>query len=271
MESGPYGRAHKVEAENYSVAFYPISETCWRHDFVKFLRKREHRFDAFPDEWNLGLVRDLPKGRVVLYGLYGKLSLEGTWMLFLPSFSVLSWELGVGKFTIESIRSTDVLPEDLPTIPVAFPYLGKGLPTGIDEVIRVIRQARDVVPICRCLSPSSVSRRAKEFIARHYAGPLSMSDTAAALGFNRGTMSRSFSRDYGLSPTEYRNALRISASLKLLALGEKNITEVSNLAGFSDLSTFGKQFKKVIEYHPSGFRWSSRSRRDTLHGRDLRP
>lgn len=61
-----------------------------------------------------------------------------------------------------------------------------------------------------------------------------------------------FKQHFGISPSTYRNKLRIECAKQLLA-GGYSIERAANLAGFSDRYYFSKTFKKVTGMTPSAF------------------
>ena len=61
---------------------------------------------------------------------------------------------------------------------------------------------------------------------------------------------RSFREYMGVSPIDYRNALRLEYAGRLLRSGEYNVSEAAALSGFSNISFFIKTYKKKYGYTP---------------------
>ena len=66
-----------------------------------------------------------------------------------------------------------------------------------------------------------------------------------------------FAKTFGLTPVEYRSKVRIFNSMFNLLISKDNtdVTEIAYESGFSDLSRFNKQFKKITSTTPSKFKF----------------
>lgn len=60
-----------------------------------------------------------------------------------------------------------------------------------------------------------------------------------------------FKKKYGTSPVKYINSLRLNHAKELLSSGMYSVSEVANLSGFSALSYFCREFKKMYGISPS--------------------
>lgn len=67
-------------------------------------------------------------------------------------------------------------------------------------------------------------------------------------------LSRSMKKYYGLTPTEYINALRINYASNLLLNTNTPIIDICYTSGFQSLSNFYKAFDKTYHMSPSAFR-----------------
>lgn len=77
------------------------------------------------------------------------------------------------------------------------------------------------------------------YIDDHYASPLTIEATAAALGYNKSYFSRLFNQCIGTSFNNYLNFLRLDKFEELQAAsGDKSMTELAYECGFSSLATF---------------------------------
>ncbi len=97
-------------------------------------------------------------------------------------------------------------------------------------------------------------QRACDYIAEHYAEPLSVNDIAGALGISRSRLYRIFMEQIAISPQNYLTEFRIRRACILLAGTDKIIKEISFGVGFKDQMYFSTVFKSVIGMTPTEFR-----------------
>lgn len=65
---------------------------------------------------------------------------------------------------------------------------------------------------------------------------------------------RLFYKCYGKSPTRFRNECKIEKAKKLLMSDVLSVTEISQMAGFSDIYYFSKVFKSITGVSPKNYR-----------------
>ncbi len=93
-----------------------------------------------------------------------------------------------------------------------------------------------------------------EYIHRHSESTIRLSEVAAHARMSVPTFCRFFRRATGTSFIEYLNDWRISRACALLAGTTHSILEVSELAGFNNLSHFNRQFLRRRMTTPGAFR-----------------
>lgn len=108
------------------------------------------------------------------------------------------------------------------------------------------------------IEKSKVSRDATlkilQYCSQHYKEHITVSDVANDLLISRSTVSHIFSTRLGINFCEYINSLRLSEAEQLLKNVNYSITEISNIAGFSDVRTFNRSFLKKHGVSPSVYR-----------------
>ena len=67
-------------------------------------------------------------------------------------------------------------------------------------------------------------------------------------------LTRLFQQEYGLTPIEYQNELRLTNALECLAIPGMSILNVALVSGFGSLSSFYACFKKKCDITPSEYR-----------------
>jgi len=71
-----------------------------------------------------------------------------------------------------------------------------------------------------------------------------------------------FRRQTGLSPSEYRIALRLQHACELLTTSSRSITEISNACGYGDVLYFIRLFKQKIGVPPGEYRTRSQAEQE---------
>lgn len=92
------------------------------------------------------------------------------------------------------------------------------------------------------------------FISQNYREPLSLKTIAAQFYISPYYLSHLFKKWTSLSIVEYINSVRIRAAKKYLETTNLKITEITDLAGFSTSSHFGKVFKLGTGLSPNQYR-----------------
>ncbi|MBK1880029.1 hybrid sensor histidine kinase/response regulator transcription factor [Pelagicoccus mobilis] len=82
---------------------------------------------------------------------------------------------------------------------------------------------------------------------------------AGSMGMSRMTLYRKFKAVTGESPSVFIRSIRMSKSAELLQGEQYNISEISDLVGFSEISHFSNSFKKHFKCTPSQYREKVRS------------
>lgn len=92
------------------------------------------------------------------------------------------------------------------------------------------------------------------YISSHYTEELTPGDVAEAVGFSTSHFMKFFKQNSGCTFTEYLNDYRLSVVESMLIAGDKSILEISEEAGFTNLSYFNRLFKKKYGVSPREYR-----------------
>lgn len=101
-----------------------------------------------------------------------------------------------------------------------------------------------------CMRQKRVARervqRVKEVLARDLANPPTLEMLGQEVGCSSFYLSRSFSREVGLTISQYLRNVRMERAAELLRTGRYNVTEAATEVGYSSLSHFSKAFCETI-------------------------
>jgi AraC-like DNA-binding protein len=211
--------------------------------------------------WSLGLF-DFPAGAGLLQVAGKTLALEGLKLLFVPPFSVLHWKVFQSEINWTYLIVNQGLnprhfsgprlwcPEDLGLVEKDFWRITN------EEILQRIEGALKTGESA-ALAAHHCSQRFKNIIDGTFRESGKIQELGEKIGGNYSYLSRLFKRDFGLSPIQYRNQLRmIQASVDLLF--EAPTVEVAKLkSGIEDSSYFYESFRKCLLAYPSDFRNSN--------------
>ena len=101
-----------------------------------------------------------------------------------------------------------------------------------------------------CMRQKRVARdrveRTKELLARDLANPPTLEMLGQEVGCSPFYLSRTFSREVGLTIPQYLRNIRMERAAELLRSGRFNVTEAAIEVGYSSLSHFSKAFCETI-------------------------
>ena len=97
-------------------------------------------------------------------------------------------------------------------------------------------------------------RKAKDRIDREFACPLDVGSLASGVAMSAGHFSRRFREEFGEPPYSYLMTRRVERAMTLLRQGDRSVTEVCFVVGFSSLGTFGTRFTELVGVTPSAYR-----------------
>ena len=103
---------------------------------------------------------------------------------------------------------------------------------------------------------SAVVRDVLNFVDFHYMEPLSLESLAQKYAINKNYLSTRFSKEVGMTLTDYINLTRVRRSLKLLNDSALSTQEVAERVGFTDANYYTRTFKKIHGTTPNEYRRS---------------
>ena len=103
---------------------------------------------------------------------------------------------------------------------------------------------------------SALSLQTRDFLTRHVAdAALDMAKVAREFGYNSDHIRRVFKEDFGETPMDFLDGLRLAqAKVLLKKLPDHSVAEISEQCGFADRFYFSRFFKKQTGMTPSQYR-----------------
>ena len=89
-----------------------------------------------------------------------------------------------------------------------------------------------------------------DYIAEHYAEPITSREIARALYYTQYYFCRKFKSLFGVSFSEYLNMYRLLKGKEMLSVKDDRIQDVALACGFNDATYFAKSFKKAFGMTP---------------------
>ncbi len=97
-----------------------------------------------------------------------------------------------------------------------------------------------------------------DYVRSHLDEPLRLGDLANATGLSTYQINQRMEGLLGLSPKQYISRCRIDAACHLLENTEESLVEIAIACGFSDQSSFTRQFGRIVGMTPKVFRENQR-------------
>jgi AraC-like DNA-binding protein len=99
-------------------------------------------------------------------------------------------------------------------------------------------------------------QRVREFVERNLSEPISLREAAGAAGLEEKYFSAFFHRKTGVLFRDWLAGRRVERAIEILARHDDTITSVAANAGFQDLRTFERSFKRITGVTPREFKRS---------------
>ena len=95
---------------------------------------------------------------------------------------------------------------------------------------------------------------AVEYIERHYTENFDLKELVQSSYLSQATMYRTFKKETGMTPVEYKNHLRIQKAKSMLRTEEYTINEIADFLGFDSIYYFCRVFKQLAKMSPTQYR-----------------
>lgn len=203
----------------------------------------------------IGRVRigDLPGARKILNDLLGSILLRSTTNLAYLKAEVLELAIMLSRAAVEAGADLQqILGENLH-------LLGDLLARQSQEdishwILKILENFTLSVFRTRNMERVKMISEGLEFIREHYSENITLDNVSEAVGRSSSYFKKILREEMGLSFTEYLTRTRLEASERLLRNPQLSLTEIAQMAGYSDQSYFGKIFKHYYGLTPAQYR-----------------
>lgn len=249
----PMSHPHKqcIDKKGYYLHSTGIDEHVHQLERVQFYPAATRKNNIYSSYWMLYLY-DLPAGRLKVQ--HGKkiINIIGPTAVYIPPLTPVIHHFAPGIHRWKAYYVNQQREAGLPTTPIAFRWNTADPLTTYGQIIDCIKKGALESPCNIEIGHSYVSGKVQTFLNNYYAEPVDLMNMAKDLKLPYSTILYSFQQIYGFSPIVYRNTLRVFEALKLIGQGW-SMTDACFVSGFSDYSTFYRNFTAVLDNKPSEF------------------
>ncbi|HYH02853.1 MAG TPA: AraC family transcriptional regulator, partial [Bacillota bacterium] len=105
---------------------------------------------------------------------------------------------------------------------------------------------------------SRLGHRVVLYLTNHYSRKITIAELTKEFNLNRNSLYQEFQETTGLSLIAYLIRLRIKMASVLLAETSMPVAEIMERVGYTDLTHFGRAFKKITGFTPIDYRKQNR-------------
>ena len=141
------------------------------------------------------------------------------------------------------------------------PYLEYFYLSRLIELTARILENQNLIEDVRATDPvgSPYMTAALKYVEDNCFMPITLKMLSDHIGLTECYCSKLFKKTTGISFIQYLNAARINNAQRLLMYSNHNITEISEMCGFSSIQTFNRVFKNQTSRTPREYRMYKRS------------
>ena len=122
--------------------------------------------------------------------------------------------------------------------------------------------------ICRTdadISYSEIVRPALEFMMKNFQEDISIEQLAELVHLSKSYFMGCFKKAVGVGAIEHLTQLRINAACEALSNTDTLISDIAFNCGYSNLSNFNRQFKKIVGCSPNEYKKRNTTSRSYIH------
>ncbi len=226
---------------------------------------REHVYDESKLEidihgayWSLGIFYFPIHAGALRLG-EETINLIGKKILFIPPFSVLHWLIKPSKLSWTYLIVKEKMNKKTFTVPKLFDENTLNMEVcdlydlDSDAILSLI-EAKYKCGQSLAWPVKNCSEKVKYAIDSCFAENLQLKTILFSVNPSLSYLSRQFSKDYGLSPIQYRQRLRLMQASVDCMFNRKSVESIHLDLGFDDSSYFYQSFRDYLHTSPSEFR-----------------
>ncbi|MCB1557953.1 MAG: helix-turn-helix transcriptional regulator [Alphaproteobacteria bacterium] len=235
---------------------YFLRSTGLENDVHRVERRQNYsvktkKHNIYSNYWMLYLY-DLPKGRLKIRHGRKIIEVAGPKAIYIPPLTPVTFEFSAGLFEWTAYYINSKGEKGLPHAPKVFQWNKQTPLKNYAQIMDFLLRKENGIHADLSYNSSHVVSKVQTFINRHYSEPIDLMSMSKDLGLPYSTISHSFQHMFGFSPIVYRNTVRTFKALQLIGQGQ-SLTDACYLSGFSDYSTFYRNFNTILDNKPSEF------------------
>ena len=237
--------AQDIDISNQEIAIYQVHEAIDKHQMACVITHIKPNlicldFD-FPDLPDLQLLRHIR-------ATYSTIPVIMLTVQHSENLAVWAFRTGVRNYLVKPL-SVACLLEEMTQLATQFnPKFSK-------PRMNLLRHYQ-IPPEFHFISPARLSKRtlsAINFVEAHFHEKIAEKEMAALCGMSVFTFSRQFRVEHHITFREFLIRYRITQAQEFLHNPQITITDVAQLSGFTDTSSFAKLFRRYIGMAPSSY------------------
>jgi AraC-like DNA-binding protein len=245
-----------------------ISTPSYQSEFVKIdsslmLLKREHYYplgyeaiDTYGD-FSILAFADLKEKFLILKSYDSSIELSGPVVIFIPKYTLAHWKMLTNHLKWEAYitKKHDRIQSD--QITLFENEVNK--PKSLIDFFEIINYGKIKYQIPKNVinGPHKLANDIKDYLDENYSEKMDIKDISSRFNLTNSQVTKIFQKTFTLTPVEYRTKIRVFNSMFTLLTDVKDLSviDIAFQTGFSDLSRFNKQFKKITQTTPSKFKF----------------
>ena len=207
-----------------------------------------HRFDFFREP-----------GEPVSYSLTESLERDNL-RPFIKRNSPYAGQYSLGPATLQQLRQLiSYLVNQLETRPDGFwPCRSRSFLLELLFILFQLSISNNWLAEFGLKTESRLGHRIVLYLTNHYSRKITIAELTKQFNLNRNSLYQEFQQTTGLSLIAYLIRLRIKMAAVLLAETSMPVAEVMERVGYTDLTHFGRAFKKITGFTPLEYRKQNR-------------